>query len=110
MHEREGEFHLSCAVQASLTLDPDTRPSCAQLQSLEFFQRDGWAARCLEEIRARVHKEMEQNPLLRDQLDLVSLLSSLRRFPLLDLRHSLSLLLFLLSLLFDYFFVLFYFF
>lgn len=48
-----------------MLLEPDDRPSCAQLLRHDFFQRDDWASRFVEELRLRVQREIETNPLLR---------------------------------------------
>lgn len=57
---------LSIAVMKScLHLDPDQRPSCDQILRHEFFTKDGFYDTFPGELRAKIQKEVEQNPLLR---------------------------------------------
>ncbi|XP_014204517.1 cyclin-dependent kinase-like 1 [Copidosoma floridanum] len=48
-----------------LRMDPDTRPSCAQLLQHPFFMQDGFADKFLAELREHVARETEDNPLLQ---------------------------------------------
>ena len=52
-------------MQRSLAVDPDERATCSELLRLEYIQADGFASRFIDELRIRVAKETEGNPLLR---------------------------------------------
>uniref|UniRef100_A0A8V0XW29 Cyclin-dependent kinase-like 2 n=1 Tax=Gallus gallus TaxID=9031 RepID=A0A8V0XW29_CHICK len=40
-----------------LQIDPDKRPSCAELLQSDFFNKDGFAERFAQELKLRIHKE-----------------------------------------------------
>lgn len=48
-----------------MRLDADDRPTCSQLIKLEFFQRENFATRFLEELYSMMARENESNPLLK---------------------------------------------
>ena len=54
-------------MQQCLRLDANERPTCSHLLKLEFFTRDNFATRFPQEIRAKILKETEGNPLLRNR-------------------------------------------
>lgn len=57
---------LSISIMKScLHLDPDQRPSCDQILRHEFFTKDGFYDTFPKELREKIQKEVEQNPLLR---------------------------------------------
>ncbi|XP_071829724.1 cyclin-dependent kinase-like 4 [Apostichopus japonicus] len=57
---------LSITVMKScLHLDPDQRPSCDQILRHEFFTKDGFYDTFPGELRDKIRKEVEENPLLR---------------------------------------------
>ncbi|XP_071952770.1 cyclin-dependent kinase-like 4 [Antedon mediterranea] len=53
-------------MKSSLQLEPDNRPTCNQLLKHEFFKKDGFSERYPAELRAKIQKEMHENPLLRE--------------------------------------------
>ncbi|XP_022087407.1 cyclin-dependent kinase-like 4 [Acanthaster planci] len=57
---------LSITVMKScLHLDPDERPTCSQLLRHDFFKKDGFDEKFPSELRAKIAKEFDCNPLLR---------------------------------------------
>ncbi|XP_071808473.1 cyclin-dependent kinase-like 4 isoform X1 [Asterias amurensis] len=57
---------LSIKVMKScLHLDPDERPTCSQLIRHEFFQKDGFHEKFPAELRIKIAKEFDCNPLLK---------------------------------------------
>ncbi|XP_070544778.1 cyclin-dependent kinase-like 2 isoform X2 [Ptychodera flava] len=50
-----------------LLLDPNERPNCGQLLKHEFFRKNGFSEKFPAELRAKIQKEMIENPLLRQQ-------------------------------------------
>ena len=53
-------------IKWSLRLDPSDRPTCSQLLRHEFFTKGGWADKFSAELKAKVQKEMEDNPLVKN--------------------------------------------
>lgn len=47
-------------------MDPSDRPTCSQLLRHEFFTKGGWADKFAVELKAKVQKEMEENPLVKN--------------------------------------------
>ncbi|XP_038060150.1 cyclin-dependent kinase-like 4 isoform X2 [Patiria miniata] len=57
---------LSVTVMKScLHLDPDERPTCSQLLRHDFFKKDGFDEKFPSELRVKIAKEFDCNPLLR---------------------------------------------
>lgn len=52
-------------MKQSLRLDPDDRPTCTQLLKHEFFQKDGFATRIQHDLKQKVNKETNNNPLIK---------------------------------------------
>ncbi len=52
-------------TQWTLRLDPNDRPSCSQLLRHELFTKGSWSERLTTELRSKVEKELEDNPLLK---------------------------------------------
>uniref|UniRef100_A0ABM0GQE0 Cyclin-dependent kinase-like 2-like n=1 Tax=Saccoglossus kowalevskii TaxID=10224 RepID=A0ABM0GQE0_SACKO len=52
-------------MDLSLLLDPTERPNCGNLLKHEFFKKNGFADKFPSELRAKIQKEMMDNPLLR---------------------------------------------
>lgn len=52
-------------MKLSLHLDPDQRPTCHQLLRHEYFKKDHFNEKFPSELRTKIHKEFEDNPLLR---------------------------------------------
>lgn len=52
-----------------LRMDPDTRPSCANLLQHPFFMQDCFAEKFLLELREYVAQEASENPLLQMRRD-----------------------------------------
>jgi len=48
-----------------LRLDPSERSSCTQLLQHKYFTHDGFAEKFTVELRQKVQKEYEDNPLLK---------------------------------------------
>ncbi|XP_033113910.1 cyclin-dependent kinase-like 4 [Anneissia japonica] len=58
---------LSISIMKScLQLEPDNRPTCSQLLKHEYFKKDGFSDRYPAELRAKIQKEIQDNPLLRE--------------------------------------------
>ncbi|KAL3875407.1 hypothetical protein ACJMK2_033355 [Sinanodonta woodiana] len=55
-------------MKECLKLDPDERPTCSQLLKHEFFTKDGFATRFSTEVRVRIQKETQENPLAKSLL------------------------------------------
>lgn len=53
-------------IQWCLRLDPTDRPSCTQLLRHELFQKNSWAEKFVVELRTKVQREFEENPLLKN--------------------------------------------
>ena len=53
--------------QQCLRLDANERPTCSQLLRHDFFTRDNFAQKFPQEIRAKILKETEGNPLLKNR-------------------------------------------
>ena len=53
------------SLQWSLRLDPNDRPTCSQLLRHELFSKSSWSDQFIAELRRKVEKELEENPLLR---------------------------------------------
>ena len=51
-------------TQQSLQLDASERPTCSQLLRSELFTKDNFAQKFPQELRSRIQKENQQNPLL----------------------------------------------
>ena len=51
-------------LQQSLQLDASERPTCSQLLRSELFTKDNFAQKFPQELRSRIQKENQQNPLL----------------------------------------------
>ncbi len=67
----ENRFHASVPpththTQWTLRLDPNDRPSCSQLLRHELFTKGTWSERFTTELRSKVEKELEDNPLLKN--------------------------------------------
>lgn len=56
---------LSLCVQWSLRLDPNDRPTCSQLLRHELFTKGGWSDKFVVDLRSKIEKEFDENPLLR---------------------------------------------
>lgn len=54
-------------MKQCLRLDADDRPTCSQLLRSEFFQKDGFAQKFIQELKARIQKESHDNPLMKNQ-------------------------------------------
>lgn len=52
--------------QWSLRLDPNDRPTCSQLLRHELFTKNGWSDRFVSELKAKIEKEFDDNPLLKN--------------------------------------------
>ncbi|XP_064389654.1 cyclin-dependent kinase-like 3 [Halichondria panicea] len=52
-------------IKWTLRLDPNDRPSCSQLLRHELFTKGSWSERLTTELRSKVEKELEDNPLLK---------------------------------------------
>ena len=50
--------------QDCLRHDPDSRPTCSQLLKHEFFTRDGFSQKFAHDIKAKVGREHQTNPLI----------------------------------------------
>ena len=53
-------------TQWSLRLDPNDRPTCSQLLRHELFTKAGWSDKFTADLRAKIEKELEENPLLKN--------------------------------------------
>ncbi|XP_069123153.1 cyclin-dependent kinase-like 2 isoform X4 [Argopecten irradians] len=63
---RISSFSLDVMKQC-LRLDPDDRPSCSQLLKHEFFNKDGFCARFSQDLKQRIQRETNNNPLIKSQ-------------------------------------------
>lgn len=52
-------------LQQCLRLDPDDRPTCSQLIKHEFFMKDGFSTRFSHDLKQRIQKENQGNPLIK---------------------------------------------
>ncbi len=52
-------------MQLALHLDPDQRPTCHQLLKHEYFKKDGFSDKFPSDLRTKIRKEFEDNPLLK---------------------------------------------
>ncbi|XP_072050562.1 cyclin-dependent kinase-like 4 [Amphiura filiformis] len=52
-------------MKLALHLDPDQRPTCHQLLRNEYFKKDGFSDKFPSDLRSKIHKEFEDNPLLK---------------------------------------------
>ena len=50
-------------LQRCLALDADLRPVCSDLLKHDFFTRDGFSQRFIQELKVKVAKENEKKPL-----------------------------------------------
>ena len=48
-------------------MDADERPTCAELLKHDFFCRDGFSSRFIQELKLKVAKENEKKPLLNNK-------------------------------------------
>ena len=48
-----------------MRLDANDRPTCSLLLRHELFTKDGFAQKFPQEIKARIQKESQENPLLK---------------------------------------------
>lgn len=58
-------YTQACIVdlQKCLCLDADGRPTCADLLKHDFFNRDGFSQKFIQELKVKVAKENEKKPL-----------------------------------------------
>jgi len=54
-------------LKKCLSLDADVRPTCAELLKHDFFCRDGFSSRFIQELKLKVAKENEKKPLLNNK-------------------------------------------
>ena len=52
-------------LQHCLHLDPDARPTCTSLLKHEFFKKDNFAEKFATELKAKITREIADNPLLK---------------------------------------------
>eukprot|EP00118_Oscarella_pearsei_P006802 m.31552 g.31552 ORF g.31552 m.31552 type:complete len:796 (+) comp31512_c0_seq5:230-2617(+) len=53
------------AIKKCLRLEPRERLSCTGLLQDEYFKRDGFSEKVIPEVKAKIRKEIEDNPLLK---------------------------------------------
>ena len=54
---------ISVVFQQCLRLDPDERPTCSQLIKHDFFSKDNFTARFQNDLKQRIERENQGNPL-----------------------------------------------
>ncbi|KAL5017828.1 hypothetical protein ScPMuIL_003550 [Solemya velum] len=52
-------------MKLCLRLDPDDRPTCSELVKHEFFVKDGFVSKFAHDIKAKIHRDQQGNPLLK---------------------------------------------
>ena len=57
-------MHVFDLFQDCLRHDPDSRPTCSQLLKHEFFTRDGFSQKFAHDIKAKISREHQNNPLI----------------------------------------------
>lgn len=57
--------HNVLSLQTCLNLDADLRPNSADLLKHDFFCRDGFSTRFIQELKVKVAKENEKKPLIQ---------------------------------------------
>ena len=58
--------HTLTCTQWSLRLDPNDRPTCSQLLRHELFTKGGWSEKFSTDLRTKIEKEIDENPLLKN--------------------------------------------
>lgn len=56
---------ILCFLQHCLHLDPDARPTCTSLLKYEFYKKDNFAEKFATELKAKITREIADNPLLK---------------------------------------------
>ncbi|ESO84233.1 hypothetical protein LOTGIDRAFT_108359 [Lottia gigantea] len=52
-------------MKQCLKLDPDDRPQCSELVKREFFQKDGFAQKFAQDLKTKLHRANQDNPLIK---------------------------------------------